>query len=526
LLKTIDRQGGRVLVFSAYTQSLDLLENYVKTSGYSFLRMDGKTPRHKRQDLADEFNSSPGILLFLLSTKAMGLGLNLTSANFVIIFDVEWNPSWDSQAQDRSYRIGQKRDVTVFRLVSRGTLEEQKYLRQVYKTQLKKETMVDVANSERERAVRIFRGVANDPSRRGELFGLSNLLRHEDGCLMKYGAEAKEARQFGHGIYSVESIVEAAKKTVPAEDGLEEDETIGVPDIAKRCERMGAYQMVYYQPSLKTLGADSYMLLLLESTPDEEAKEGGESESEDEMIGAESQFVLDMYDKDGDALAGNDANTATSTSDVGTMENGHVADSVPSLAKSDAAAGASGTGQDIAPNTADIAVVKREMADSTPYGNVSSTGMAKLPEISSSAKLDTSTTMDGVGGGIVSVASTKALVVKQEMDDSPTSGDNESSKATATAKSSTIDVVAPVVAVNHVAVTHEMDDSPTPGDQMSDNNTAARAAAVIPIMPKPVEQAYRMRNVMLAGMSTNHIRDGQTKPTFSIYDFGFTSDTV
>jgi Helicase conserved C-terminal domain len=90
LLKTIDRQGGRVLVFSAYTQSLDLLENYVKTSGYSFLRMDGTTPRHKRQDLADEFNNSPGILLFLLSTKAMGLGLNLTSANFVIIFDVEW----------------------------------------------------------------------------------------------------------------------------------------------------------------------------------------------------------------------------------------------------------------------------------------------------------------------------------------------------------------------------------------------------------------------------------------------------
>jgi hypothetical protein len=133
----------------------------------------------------------------------------------------------------------------VFRLVSRGTLEEQKYLRQVYKTQLKKETMVDVANPERERAVRIFRGVQNDPSRRGELFGLSNLLRYEDGCLMKYGAEAKEARQFGHGIYSVESVAEAARKTVSLEDGLEGEETIGVPDIGKRCERIGTFRMGY-----------------------------------------------------------------------------------------------------------------------------------------------------------------------------------------------------------------------------------------------------------------------------------------
>jgi DNA excision repair protein ERCC-6 len=115
-------------VFSAFKQSLDLIQSYVVTSGYSFLRMDGDTPTHKRQgeslcfwyvfwrssrpvllvsnflfvalrvpqflylktDLADEFNSSPDILVFLLSTKAMGLGINLTSANFVIIFDVEW----------------------------------------------------------------------------------------------------------------------------------------------------------------------------------------------------------------------------------------------------------------------------------------------------------------------------------------------------------------------------------------------------------------------------------------------------
>lgn len=122
----------------------------------------------------------------------------------------------------------------MFRLVSQGTLEEQKYLRQVYKTQLKKETMVDVDDPQRERAARLFRGVANDPSRRGEIFGLSNLLRYEDGTMMKYGAEAKEAEQFGLGIYNKESVVLAATKTLPNDEDFED---IGVSDIAKRNEK-------------------------------------------------------------------------------------------------------------------------------------------------------------------------------------------------------------------------------------------------------------------------------------------------
>jgi hypothetical protein len=144
----------------------------------------------------------------------------------------------------------------VFRLVSRGTLEEQKYLRQVYKTQLKNETMVDIDDPERGKSARLFRGVAKDKTRRGELFGLSNLLRYEDGTLMKYGAEAKEARLgFGGGIYNMESVVEAAKKTVSAEDDDDDDDdddgndvdfeamtsggynNLGVADLAKRSEK-------------------------------------------------------------------------------------------------------------------------------------------------------------------------------------------------------------------------------------------------------------------------------------------------
>jgi SNF2 family DNA or RNA helicase len=92
LLQIMNRQQGRVLLFSASTQSLDLIQNYVKSEGYTHLRMDGSTSTDKRKELVDEFKrGSSKCFIFLLSTRAMGLGLNLTEANFVIIFDVEWS---------------------------------------------------------------------------------------------------------------------------------------------------------------------------------------------------------------------------------------------------------------------------------------------------------------------------------------------------------------------------------------------------------------------------------------------------
>lgn len=99
LLRAISAQQGRVLLFSQSTEALDLIQNYVMAMGYSFLRMDGQTPTKKRTDIATRFRASAETFVFLLSTRAMGLGLNLTQANFVILFDVDWNPASDSQAQ-------------------------------------------------------------------------------------------------------------------------------------------------------------------------------------------------------------------------------------------------------------------------------------------------------------------------------------------------------------------------------------------------------------------------------------------
>lgn len=133
VLNVWKEQGHRVLLFTQTQQMLDIFENLLTSSGLIYRRMDGLTPVKQRMALIDEFNASTEIFVFILTTRVGGLGTNLTGANRVIIFDPDWNPSNDLQARERAWRIGQKRDVTVYRLITRGTIEEKVYHRQIYK---------------------------------------------------------------------------------------------------------------------------------------------------------------------------------------------------------------------------------------------------------------------------------------------------------------------------------------------------------------------------------------------------------
>ncbi|WJX11944.1 hypothetical protein P8452_02490 [Trifolium repens] len=133
VLNVWKEQGHRVLLFTQTQQMLDIFEKYLTTSGHIYRRMDGLTPVKQRMALMDEFNASIDIFVFILTTKVGGLGTNLTGADRVIIFDPDWNPSTDMQARERAWRIGQKRDVTIYRLITRGTIEEKVYHRQIYK---------------------------------------------------------------------------------------------------------------------------------------------------------------------------------------------------------------------------------------------------------------------------------------------------------------------------------------------------------------------------------------------------------
>lgn len=164
-------QGDKILLFSYSVRMLDILEKLLIRKGYSFSRLDGSTPTGLRQSHVDDFNSSPSKQVFLISTRAGGLGLNLVSANRVVIFDPNWNPAQDLQAQDRSFRFGQKRHVIVFRLLSAGSLEELVYSRQVYKQQL---SNIAVSGKMEKR---YFEGVQDCKNFQGELFGICNLFR-------------------------------------------------------------------------------------------------------------------------------------------------------------------------------------------------------------------------------------------------------------------------------------------------------------------------------------------------------------
>ncbi|PGH27070.1 hypothetical protein AJ80_01256 [Polytolypa hystricis UAMH7299] len=126
--------GHKTLLFAQHRIMLDILERFIKSlTGFNYQRMDGNTPIKSRQSMVDEFNNNPDIHVFLLTTKVGGLGVNLTGADRVIIYDPDWNPSTDLQARERAWRLGQKREVTIYRLMTAGTIEEKIYHRQIFK---------------------------------------------------------------------------------------------------------------------------------------------------------------------------------------------------------------------------------------------------------------------------------------------------------------------------------------------------------------------------------------------------------
>ncbi|XP_024084966.1 helicase domino isoform X2 [Cimex lectularius] len=124
LLRKLKSEHHRVLIFTQMTRMLDVLEAFLNFHGHIYLRLDGTTKVDQRQVLMERFNADKRIFCFILSTRSGGVGINLTGADTVIFYDSDWNPTMDAQAQDRCHRIGQTRDVHIYRLVSEKTVEE------------------------------------------------------------------------------------------------------------------------------------------------------------------------------------------------------------------------------------------------------------------------------------------------------------------------------------------------------------------------------------------------------------------
>lgn len=232
LLQHWERSGDKVLVFSHSVRLLRILQHLFATTHYTHSYLDGSVSYEQRQQTVDTFNSDPSQFVFLISTKAGGVGLNITAANKVVIMDPHWNPSYDLQAQDRAYRIGQTRNVEVFRLISTGTIEEIVYARQIYKQQ--QANIGYSATSER----RYFKGVQEDASRKGEIFGLSNIFtHHSESGLLRDIVNKTNIAEAKAGVKLVEVDMEAAA-TEASLSGIkdevkdEEDGAVGMSQLA------------------------------------------------------------------------------------------------------------------------------------------------------------------------------------------------------------------------------------------------------------------------------------------------------
>lgn len=137
LLKRMQEQGSRVLIFSQMSRVLDILEDYSVMRGYQYCRIDGSTAHEDRIAAIDDYNKEGSEkFVFLLTTRAGGLGINLTSADIVVLFDSDWNPQADLQAMDRAHRIGQTKQVKVFRFVTENAIEEKVLERAAQKLRL------------------------------------------------------------------------------------------------------------------------------------------------------------------------------------------------------------------------------------------------------------------------------------------------------------------------------------------------------------------------------------------------------
>lgn len=189
LLKKLQTNGSRVLIFSQMTRLLDILEDYMRWRGFQYRRIDGSTSQELRDQGMVDFNApnSP-IFCFLLSTRAGGLGINLQTADTVVLYDSDWNPQMDLQAQDRAHRIGQTKRVHVYRFVTESSVEEKIIERAMRKLYLDAVVIKQQGIQEKNKSL------SPDELRQIVTFGANLIFKGENGTISDEDIDAIIAR--------------------------------------------------------------------------------------------------------------------------------------------------------------------------------------------------------------------------------------------------------------------------------------------------------------------------------------------
>ena len=273
ILTRMKKQGSRVLIFSQMSRVLDILEDYCVFREHKYCRIDGSTAHEDRIAAIDEYNK-PGSekFIFLLTTRAGGLGINLTTADIVILYDSDWNPQADLQAMDRAHRIGQTKQVVVFRFVTEHAVEEKVLERAAQKLRLdqlviqqgRAQQAAKAAQSKEELVTMIQHGasaVFESKGATGKLGSKSDLSEDDIDEILKHGEErTKElnARYEKLGIDDLQNFTSENAYEWNGEDftgKVRKDVGIAWINPSKRERKEQSYSMdKYYRQALSTGG--------------------------------------------------------------------------------------------------------------------------------------------------------------------------------------------------------------------------------------------------------------------------------
>eukprot|EP00762_Andalucia_godoyi_P004324 ANDGO_05544.mRNA.1 putative chromatin-remodeling complex ATPase chain len=301
LLAKLKAQGSRVLIFSQMTRVLDILEDYLLFRGHEYCRIDGQTETNSREEYMDEFNKeNSSKFCFLLSTRAGGLGINLATADVVILFDSDWNPQADLQAQDRAHRIGQRKPVTVLRLVTEGTVEEKVIERAM------KKLFLDAMVIQQGRLADQTSAVSKNELMSMIRFGAEQIFKSSDSTVTdedidvllaqgedrfnKMNANFKQnctnnllafSLTEDSSLYTFEGVALSSAPTDTVRiSGLPDDGSVTVEDLLTECDKSGTISGYKYDPT------KGYAMVRFES------KEGAVSAVEG--LNGKSPFKSDM----------------------------------------------------------------------------------------------------------------------------------------------------------------------------------------------------------------------------------------
>lgn len=230
LLRDCQTRGCKCIIFTQFSKMLDVLEAFVNYNSFTYLRLDGTVKVDRRQELVNRFNADDRIFLFISSTRAGGVGINLVGANVVIFYDSDWNPAMDRQATDRAHRIGQTREVHIYRLISEHTVEENMWKRQLQKRQLD-DVVVDQGQFNVE--------TLKDHSRTSAVWSCAEVRSVLTGENDEMAASAEDSTmtstEFERILHSVEDAVDAAMATTAGREQRETEKALA-RDFAEKAD--------------------------------------------------------------------------------------------------------------------------------------------------------------------------------------------------------------------------------------------------------------------------------------------------